>query len=127
MEKDIIVSNDAPVAIGPYAQANAWGNMVFCSGQIPLDPQSGQIVPGDIKDQTRQCLENLGAVLKAAGAGLETVLKTTVFLADMADFSKFNEVYQEYFTGNYPARSTVQVAALPRAALVEIEAVAIRP
>jgi len=120
-----IQTDQAPKAIGPYSQAIRAGDFVFCSGQIPLDPQSGQIVPGDIAAQTRQVMKNLEAILKAAGCDFSMVVKTTIFLADLKDFSVVNEVYGEYFKGDPPARATIQVAALPRGSLVEIEAVAL--
>jgi 2-iminobutanoate/2-iminopropanoate deaminase len=119
-----IQTKNAPAAIGPYSQAQVVGNhVIFASGQIPLDPATGALVGDAIAGQTEQVIKNLGAVLEAAGSGLDGVLKTTCFLADMADFAAFNEVYARYFTGK-PARSTVAVKALPKGALVEIEAVA---
>lgn len=124
--KTQIATDRAPAAIGPYSQAIAAGPYVFCSGQIPLDPATGQVAAGGIEAQTRQVLENLRAVLEAAGSRLELVVKTTVFLADLGDFAAMNSVYAAYFPEKPPARSTVQVAALPRAAAVEIEAVALR-
>jgi len=124
MERQIIHSDQAPAAIGPYSQAIKWGNMVFTSGQIPLHPRSGQVVEGGIKAQTRQVLENLQAVLTAAGASLSKVLKTTCFLNDMNDFAQFNEVYQEFFKDKPPARSCVAVDRLPKDVLVEVEAIA---
>jgi 2-iminobutanoate/2-iminopropanoate deaminase len=123
--RDAIKSNNAPAAIGPYSQAIRHGNMVFTSGQIPLDPSSGAIVGSDIRTQTEQVLNNLQAVLEAAGAGFGQVVKTTCFLNDMNDFAPFNEVYQRFFTGTPPARSCVAVERLPKDVLVEIEAVAI--
>lgn len=114
----------APAAIGPYSQAIVNGDLVFTSGQIPLDPKSGELVVGTIQIETTRVLDNLGAVLEAAGAGFDSVLKTTIFLTDMGDFQAVNEVYAARFTGTKPARSTVQVAALPKGARVEIEAVA---
>jgi 2-iminobutanoate/2-iminopropanoate deaminase len=125
MERKIINTADAPQAIGPYSQAVTAGNLVFCSGQIPLTP-AGQLVEGDVSVQARQVLENLKGLLAAAGSSFEQVVKTTVFLADMNDFAAMNAVYAEYFTSNPPARSTVQVARLPRDVKVEIEAVALR-
>jgi len=124
--KKQIVTDRAPAAIGPYSQAIAAGPYLFCSGQIALDPATGQVVAGGIETQTRRVLENLKAVLEAAGSGLDRVVKTTVFLAEMADFAAMNGVYAEYFGGKPPARSTVQVAGLPKAVAVEIEAVALR-
>jgi len=121
-----IETRGAPGAIGPYSQAIESNGMVFCSGQIALDPQTGAIVEGGIKAQTRRALENLRAVLAGAGLTFSDVVKTTLFLVDLADFNSVNEIYSEHFTAPYPARSTVQVAALPRGARVEIEAIAIR-
>jgi 2-iminobutanoate/2-iminopropanoate deaminase len=125
MEKKIIHSDRAPAAIGPYSQAIKSGNMLFTSGQIPLDPQSGQVAEGGIRGQTRQVLENLREVLASGGAGLRNVVKTTCFLNDMNDFAQFNEVYQEFFKDEPPARSCVAVDRLPRDVLVEIEAIAV--
>jgi len=119
-------SDLAPKAIGPYSQAVIAGDQVFCSGQIPLDPASGQLVAGDIRAQTERVLANLAAVLEAAGSDLAHVVKTTVFLADMADFSVMNEVYTASFGEARPARSTVQAARLPRDARIEIDCIAIR-
>lgn len=123
--KEAVVTTAAPAAIGPYSQATVSGQVVYTSGQIPLLPD-GSLLEGDVEAQARQVLENLKAVLTAAGSGLERVLKTTVFLKDMADFAAMNAVYTEYFTEPYPARSTVQVGRLPRDVRVEIEAVAER-
>jgi 2-iminobutanoate/2-iminopropanoate deaminase len=120
-----VFSSDAPAAIGPYSQAIASGDLVFTSGQIPLD-KDGHLVTGSIEEQTHQVLRNLRAVLQAAGLGLDAVVKTTVYVTDLADFSRINAVYGEYFTAQPPARSTVQVAALPRGANLEIEAIAQR-
>ncbi|MDI6852667.1 MAG: RidA family protein [Deltaproteobacteria bacterium] len=125
MQKRIIASGQAAAAIGPYSQAVAAGPFVFVSGQIPLDRQ-GKMVEGDIVVQTVQVLENLKAILAAAGLTLADVVKTTVFLADMADFSEMNRVYGEFFPEKPPARSTVQVAGLPKGAAVEIEAIALK-
>lgn len=122
--KEVIFTESAPAAIGPYSQAISIGNLVYTSGQIPLDPATGKLVSGGIAEQSHQALKNLGSVLTAAGLGFENVVKTTVFLADMADFAEFNGIYAQYFTGDCPARSCVQVAALPAGAKVEIEAVA---
>ena len=124
MRKQIIHTTDAPQAIGPYSQAVRIGQFVFLSGQIPLDPASGNIVEGDITVQTRRVMENLGAVLRAAGASFSDVVKTTIFLADLGHFSKMNEVYGAYFTSEPPARATVQVGALPRSVLIEIDMIA---
>lgn len=123
--REIIKTETAPAAIGPYSQAVRAGGFIFASGQIPLDPQTGSIVPGGIGEQTEQVLRNLSAVLEAAGTGLDRVVKTTVFLADMNDFSVMNEVYGRYFEENPPARATVQAARLPRDARVEIEVIAL--
>jgi 2-iminobutanoate/2-iminopropanoate deaminase len=123
--KEIIATNDAPQAIGPYSQAVRVGSMVFASGQIPLDPATKEFVPGGIAEQTEQVLRNLKAVFAAAGVGMEQIVKTTVFLADMNDFTAMNEVYGKYFAENPPARATVQAARLPRDAKVEIEAIAV--
>ena len=120
-----IKTENAPAAVGPYSQAIAAGNLLFLAGQIPLDPGTGQIVPGGIEEQTRRVLENIKSVLEAAGASLAQVAKTTVFLTDLTDFPAMNAVYASYFPETPPARSTVQVAALPKGALVEIEAVAV--
>ena len=121
-----IQTDKAPAAIGPYAQANLTGGFIFTSGQIPIDPGTGELVAGPVEIQTERVLENLKAVLEAAGAGLDRVAKTTVFLADINDFAKMNEVYARYFTGDrLPSRSAVQVTALPGGALVEIEAIAL--
>ena len=115
----------APAAIGPYSQAIVAGQLLFCSGQIPLDPVTGQIVEGDVGAQTRRVLENVRAILVAADTTFDDVVKTTVFLADMNDFAAMNAVYAEYFTAPAPARSTVQAARLPRDARVEIEIIAL--
>ena len=123
--KETISTDNAPGAIGPYSQAVKTGNMVFCSGQIPIDPVTGEFVSGDVAEQTRQVLKNLSAVLEAAGADLNNVVKTTVFLADMNDFTAMNEVYAEFFSENKPARATVQAARLPRDARVEIDCIAV--
>ena len=123
--KKIVASEGAPKAIGPYSQAVVYNGLAYLSGQIALDPTSGQIVEGDIAAQTERVLENLKAVLEACGSSLDHVLKTTVFVKDMADFPKMNEVYGRYFSTNPPARATVEVARMPRDVRVEIEAVAI--
>jgi 2-iminobutanoate/2-iminopropanoate deaminase len=125
-ERTIVSTEQAPAAIGPYSQAIAAAGLVFCSGQIPLDPASGQIVEGGIESQTRRVLDNLTAVLQAAGSSPEQVVKTTIFLADMNDFATVNTIYTEYFGTEPPARSTVQVARLPRDVRVEVEAIALR-
>ena len=123
--KQIINTENAPAPIGPYNQAVKSGHLLYTSGQIPIDPATGILVSGGIREQSIQVLENLKAVLEVAGCTLDDVIKTTVFLADMADFPAMNNIYAEYFgEDNAPARSTVQVAALPKGALVEIEAIA---
>ena len=122
--RKIISTEKAPKAIGPYSQAVIHNGLAYLSGQIPLDPASGQLVEGDIAVQTERVLENVKAVLEASGASLQSVLKTTVFLKDMGDFPKMNEVYARYFSANPPARSTVQAAKLPRDVSVEIDAIA---
>jgi 2-iminobutanoate/2-iminopropanoate deaminase len=126
-DKKTIQTDAAPQALGPYAQAIVGGGMVYCAGQIPLDPATGNIVAGGIAEQTQQVLKNLRAVLKAAGSDLGRAVKTTVFIKNMNDFAAMNEVYgrPEYFGPNPPARSTVEVARLPRDVLVEIEVVAL--
>ena len=123
--KEIVATERAPRAIGPYSQAVRSGNFLFASGQIPIDPATGEFVAGGITEQTEQVMRNVSAILEAAGAGLQQVVKTTVFLADMDDFTPMNEVYGRYFGENPPARATVQAARLPRDARVEIEAIAI--
>ncbi|MCL6475139.1 MAG: RidA family protein [Firmicutes bacterium] len=125
MTKQVISTPEAPAAIGPYSQAIRVGNLVFTSGQIPLHPQTGDIVGETAAEQARQVLHNLQAVLQAAGASLQNVVKTTIFLTDLSQFAAVNAVYAEFFPENPPARSTVQVAALPRGVQVEIEAIAI--
>jgi len=120
----VVETGSAPKAIGPYSQAIVAGNLVFCSGQIPLDPATGQMIDGDIRAQTKRVLDNLKGVLEAAGSGLDRVVRTTIFVMDMGDFNAVNEVYGGYFTSTPPARATVQVAGLPRGARVEIDAIA---
>jgi 2-iminobutanoate/2-iminopropanoate deaminase len=122
--KKIISTNEAPAAIGPYSQAMRSGNFLFCSGQIPLDPKSGQIISGDITAQTRRVLDNIAAVLRADGLTFDNVVKTTIFLTDLGDFQTVNEIYGSYFKQAPPARSTVQVSALPKGAKIEIDAIA---
>ena len=118
-------STNAPAALGPYSQALVQGDMVFCSGQIPLDPATGEMARG-IENQTRQVLKNLTAVLAENGMTLANVIKTTVFLADLNDFTAMNQVYAQHFTQPFPARSCVQVAAIPKGSLVEIECIAVK-
>jgi len=124
LSKQVISTPNAPAAIGPYSQAVRAGNIVFVSGQIPLDPATGQLVGGDIGVQTEQVLENLAAILEAAGSSLAQVVKATVYLRDLGEFGRMNEVYAKFFGENPPARATVQVARLPREAAVEIDVVA---
>lgn len=124
MTKTIIKPAKAAPAVGPYNHAVRVGDLLFCAGQIPLDPATGQLVPGDIKDQTRRVLENVKCILDDQGLTFANVVKSTVFLTNLADFAGMNEIYSQYFTSDFPARSTIQVAALPRAASVEIEVLA---
>ncbi len=121
-----IHTDAAPKAIGPYSQAIVLDNLVFCSGQIPIDPATGNLIEGDVSAQTERVLQNLSAVLQAAGSSLQHVVKTTVFLQSMNDFAAMNAVYATWFTGTPPARSTIEVAKLPKGALVEIEAIAVK-
>ena len=123
--KEVITSRAAPKAVGPYSQAIKVGNILFLSGQLPLDPQTGNIVPGNIEAQTRQSIENIKSILASAGTSLPNVVKTTVFLENIEHFPQMNLVYQEYFNVDAPARSTVAVSRLPKGALIEIEAIAI--
>jgi 2-iminobutanoate/2-iminopropanoate deaminase len=123
--KKIVSTTDAPAAVGPYSQAVRVGQMVFTAGQIPLDPKSGQIVSEDISEQTRQVMNNLTAVLKAENLTFDHIVKTTVFMTDLGQFTQMNEVYATYFSNQPPARSTVQVTALPKGARVEIECIAV--
>lgn len=123
--RDRISTDKAPAAIGPYSQAIRAGDLIFCSGQIGLDPASGELAKGDVQEQTRRALQNLTEVLEASGSGLDRVVKTTIFLASMDDFTAVNETYAEFFPKDPPARSTVAVKDLPKAALVEIEAIAL--
>ena len=125
MSKEIISTTNAPEAIGPYSQAIKVGNLLFTSGQIPLNPQTGDLVNSNIEEATRRVLDNLKAVVEAGGSSLDNVVKTTVFLKNMDDFTVVNGIYAEYFTVKMPARSAVQVAKLPKDALIEIEAVAL--
>ena len=122
--KEIISTDKAPAAIGPYTQAVKVGNLLFTSGQIPIDPATNTLVEGGIEVQARRVMENVKAILTASGADMDAVVKTVVFIKDMNDFAKVNEIYAEYFTGNYPARSCVEVARLPKDVLIEMEAIA---
>jgi len=124
--KKIISTTNAPAAIGPYSQAVEAGGLIFISGQLPIDPATGAMAPAEIKAQTEAVIKNLEAILKSEGLSLEHVLKTTVFMADLGQFAAMNEVYGRFFAANPPARATIEVKALPKAALVEIEAVAAR-
>ncbi|MCX6104661.1 MAG: RidA family protein [Proteobacteria bacterium] len=124
MTKSVVETTNAPAAIGPYSQAVRAGSLLFVSGQIPLDPKSGQLVAGGIEAETRQVLENLRAILHAAGSSFEHVVKTTIFLQDMQQFQKVNEIYGSYFKAPFPARATVEVARLPRNVQVEIDCIA---
>lgn len=126
MNKTIISTDKAPAAIGPYSQAIAVGEMIFTSGVIPIIPETGELETGDIKAQAKQAIGNLINLLEAAGSNAESVVKTTVFIKDMNDFAAINEVYATFFTDNYPARSCVEVARLPKDVLIEIEAVALK-
>ena len=123
-QNQTVTTDQAPKAIGPYSQAIIAGDLIFTSGQIPLDPATQALVTGGIREQTERVMENLGAVLQAAGAGFENVVKATIFVADLADFATVNEIYGRRFPRSPPARSTVQVAALPRGARVEIDLIA---
>ena len=123
--KKVVATEEAPKAIGPYSQAIVHNGLAYLSGQIPLDPSTGKVVEGDIAIQTARVLDNLSAVLEACGASLENVVKTTVFIKDMGEFARMNEVYGRYFAANPPARSTVEAARLPRDVRVEIDAIAI--
>lgn len=124
MTLKVISTGKAPAAIGPYSQAVQAGELLFCSGQIALDPATGELTPGDAMSQTVRVMNNIAAVLLEAGAGFDNVIKTTIYLLDMGDFGVVNEVYGRYFSGHKPARSTVAVKSLPRGALVEIEVIA---
>ncbi|HIU11018.1 MAG TPA: RidA family protein [Candidatus Avidehalobacter gallistercoris] len=124
MTKKRIVTDKAPAALGPYSQAIAAGGMLYASGQVPVDPATGELAGADIETQARQVFENLKQVLQAAGADFGSVVKTTVFLTDLANFGVVNDIYAEYFTEPYPARSCVQISALPKGALIEAELIA---
>lgn len=125
MSREIVQTPEAPAAVGPYSQAVKAGGFVFCAGQIPLDPVTGELVAGDVTAQTERVLQNVKAVLAAAGSSLEQVVKTTVFLQDLGDFAAMNAVYARFFPNHPPARSTIQVAGLPKGARVEIEVTAL--
>lgn len=124
--RKVIATDRAPGAVGPYSQAVDSGGLVFCSGQIPLDPSTGELLSGSVAAETRRCFENLAAVLDAAGSSLDEVVKVTAFLTDMNDFPEFNDAYAEFFSDEPPARATVGVAALPKGARVEVECIARR-
>ncbi len=125
IKKQIITADDAPQAIGPYSAAVRAGSLVFTAGQLGINPETGEFVPGGIEEETRQALTNLGAVLEAAGSSLEQVVKTTVFIRDMDEFGQMNAVYGEFFSSDFPARSAVQPGRLPKDGAVEIEAIAL--
>lgn len=124
--RQTIATERAPRAIGPYVQAVQVGEWIFVSGQIPLDPETGELVPGGIREQTDRVLQNIRAILEAAGSSLDQVVKATVYLTDLNDFSEMNEVYARYFPGEKPARATVQVSRLPRDARIEMDVIALR-
>ena len=126
MSRRAVTTGRAPKPVGPYAQAIATGDLVFCAGQVGLDPSTGKLVPGGVVPETTRAIENLAAVLEAAGLGLADVVKTTVYVADLADFAAVNEIYGRFFRAPHPARATVQVAALPAGARIEIDAIAVR-
>ena len=124
--KTVITTNDAPAAVGPYSQAITNGQLIFTAGQIAIDPKTGAIVPGNIEEQTHQVIRNIEAILRAIDVDLEAVMKTTVFMTNLADFTHMNKVYEQYFDNNPPARSAVEVAALPLGAQIEIECIAMK-
>ncbi len=126
-KREVVTCSDAPKAIGPYSVAIATDNLVFVSGQLGIDPATGTIVEGGIQAQTRTALTNLKSILTSAGSSLEQVVKTTVFMTDMAQFAEMNAIYAEFFTSDFPARSAIQVAALPNGGIVEVEAIAVLP
>ncbi|WP_072150330.1 RidA family protein [Candidatus Kryptobacter tengchongensis] len=126
MEKKIVYTEKAPKPVGPYSQAVIAGDFIFTAGQIPIDPKTNQVVQGDIKEQTKQVLENLKAVLEASGATFDDVVKVTVYMRDLNEFSAMNEIYSEYFKNSPPARTTVEVSRLPRDVKVEIDLIAVR-
>ena len=125
MHKSVVSTPDAPEAVGPYSQGVSANGLVFCSGQIPLDPQSGELIDGSIADQTRRCMESLSAVLGAAGSSLDKVVKVTVYLADIADYAEFNEAYAAFVGAEPPARAAFAVSALPKGARIEVECIAL--
>jgi 2-iminobutanoate/2-iminopropanoate deaminase len=125
MTKEIIATPEAPEAVGAYSQATSGNGFVFCSGQIPLDPSTGDLIDGSVADQTRRCLDNLSAILSAAGSGLERVVKINAYLADIADFAEFNDAYSTYFPSEPPARAAIGASGLPKGARVEIECIAV--
>lgn len=124
MDTKVVMTSDAPAAVGPYSQAVVAGGLIFVSGQLPIDPVTGAFPSEDIKELTRQSMKNLSAILKNAGTSMDKVVKTTIYLKNLADFAAVNEVYASFFNGSYPARSCFEVAALPKGAKVEIEAIA---
>ncbi|MDB5001585.1 MAG: RidA family protein [Mucilaginibacter sp.] len=124
--KTIINTNNAPAPIGPYNQAVATGNLIFVSGQIPMDAATGEIISSDVKAETKKVMENIGAILTEAGSDFDQIIKTSIFLTDMQSFAQVNEVYGSYFTANFPARETVQVSALPKGVNVEISVIALK-
>ena len=124
--KKVIATSEAPKAVGPYSQAVAVGNFLFCAGQIPLDPATGELIEGDVTAQTDRVLQNVAGVLRANGMTFANVVKSTVFMVDLANFAAMNAVYSKYFSEPFPARSTIQVAGLPKGAQVEIEVIAVR-
>ncbi|HVF54173.1 MAG TPA: Rid family detoxifying hydrolase [Actinomycetota bacterium] len=126
MDREVVATEAAPAAVGPYSQAIVAGDLIFCSGQIPLDPDTGELVSGSIADETSRCMDNLAAVLAAAGSDLGRVVKFTVFLTDIADYAEFNEAFARFVGGAPPARAAVAVAGLPKGARVEVECIALR-
>ena len=124
MNREVVATSHAPEAVGAYSQAIVSGDLIFCSGQVPLDPVSGELISGSVGDETRRCLDNLAAVLEAAGSSLSGVVKVTAFLTDIGDFAEFNEAYSAYFEADPPARAAVGVSGLPKGARVEVECVA---
>ncbi len=127
LKREIVFTKNAPAAVGPYSQAVRVGDFIYTAGQVPLVPESGKLIEGDIKEQTRQVMQNLAQVLEAAGSSLANIVKTTIFVTNLADFAAINQAYGSFFAADPPARSTVQVAVLPLGAQVEIEAVAVKP